>query len=166
MFNQRHILTTAICVTALLGGTYTSTSIAATANGSAQAIVVQPLTLVETTTMDFGTVAGAGNITITPGSGTATVTGTATSSGVTPAQFTVTADALASYTVSFVSGIISDGSNLINVASISSNASGVGTGAAELFDVGATIGLVGTEPSGTYNTTNAGGVQYQVTVNY
>ena len=166
MLNKK-ILGTAMCVTALVAGTYSATSSAVSLNPNATAVVVFPLTLVDTVSMDFGTVSGAGNVTIAPASAVATVSGTATATAVTPAQFTVTAETGVAYTVGFTGGTMSDGVDTIAVGTFTNNATGTGTGAAEIFEVGATITLAGTEGSGSYSTADPTlGVPYTITVNY
>ena len=166
MFNKT-ILRTAICATALVATTYSATSAAVSLNPDATAIVVFPLTLVDNVTMDFGTVSGTGNVVITEGSTVAGVSGSATATAVTPANFTVTAENLQAYTVSFANGTMSDGVDTITVGTFTHNASGTGSGVGEVFEVGATIALTGAEGSGSYSTADPTlGAPYTITVNY
>ena len=166
MFNKT-LLRTAICATALVATTYSATSVAVSLNPNATAIVVFPLTLVDNVSMDFGTVSGAGNVVITEGSTVAGVSGTATATAVTPANFTVTAEAAQAYTVSFAGGTMSDGVDTIAVGTFTNNATLLGTGAGEVFEVGATITISGLEGSGSYSTADPTlGVPYTITVNY
>ena len=128
MFNKNRILTTAICATALLGGTYSATSVAATANGTATAIVIAPLTIVQgATAMDFGTVSpglGGGTVTVDPASAV-TVGGTATQTGAAAAgDFDITGQPAQAYTITFGAGVLSDGINTMVITADSDNSLG------------------------------------------
>ena len=167
MFNKR-ILTTAICATALVGS-YSTTSVAATANGSATAIVIAPLTIVETpaTTMDFGTVTDGGvggTVTIDP-AGAITVVGATQSGATSAASFDVTGQPATVYTVTYGAGVLSDGANTMAIVPNSDNSLGaIPAGGTETFNVGAQLTVNLAQPGGTYNTTL--GTPYTVNINY
>ena len=169
MFNKNSILKTAICATALLASGYSATSSAVGLTGEATAVVVFPLALVKNTDMDFGTISvgAAGTVIITEGSTVGT--GTLLTTAVTPANFTVTAEAATAYTVAYTTGTMSDGTDTIDVlaGTFTDNASLLGSGVAEIFEVGAQITLTGAEGSGSYTTLDPGfGVPFGITVNY
>lgn len=170
MFNKK-ILTTAMCATALLGGTYSATSVAATANGGATAIVVSPLTVAESLAMDFGTVlagASGGTVEINATAGTIVLGGTATQSGAfNAATFDIVGTNGLTYLVTYTNGTLSDGSNTMSLATFNDNAIGtIPVSGTETFSVGGILTVGVGQTPGTYNTTNAGGVPYTVTVNY
>jgi len=170
MFNNNRILTTAICASALIGGTYSATSVAATANGSATATVNLPLTIVETpaTTMDFGTVTDGGGVggtvTIDP-AGAVTVSGATQSGATSAASFDVTGQPATAYTITYGPGTLSDGVNTMTIVPDSDNAAGaIPGGGTETFNVGATLTVSNGQPGGTYTT--ALGTPYTVNINY
>ena len=171
MFNKNQLLTTAVCTAALLGGTYSATSIAATANGDATAIVVSPLTVAETLAMDFGTVlagASGGTVEINAGLGTIVLGGTATQSGsFNAATFDINGTNGLTYLVTYTNGTLSDGTFTMSLTTFNDNSIGtIPVSGTETFSVGGILAVgVGQNP-GTYNTTNAGGAPYTVTVNY
>ena len=173
MFNK-NILTTAICATALLGGTYSATSIAATANGDATAIIIAPLSIVQNTAMVMGSIVPGtvlSTVTIDAAGAVTVPVGDATTSGASNAGvFDVTGQpttAIASIT--FGAGTVSDGANTMTITPDSHDAGGAPTtdGAGLLsFNVGASLAVPAGQTAGTYNTTNVGGVPFTVTVNY
>ena len=171
MFNKK-LLTTAVCTAALLGGTYSATSIAATASGNATAIVVSPLTVAESLAMDFGTVlsgATGGTVEINATLGTVVLGGDATQTGAfNAATFDIVGTAGLTYLVTTsVSGTLSDGANLMLINNFNNNAIGtIPVGGTETFSVGGILNVNSGQNSGTYNTTNLGGIPYTVTVNY
>ena len=169
MFNKNRILTTAICASALIGSTYSATSVAATANGSATAVVIAPLTIVETpaTTMDFGTITDGGvggTVTIDP-AGAITVVGATQSGATSAASFDVTGQPATVYTVTYGPGTLSDGANTMAIVPNSDNSLGaIPGGGTETFNVGAQLSISLAQPGGTYTT--ALGTPYTVNINY
>ena len=156
-------------------GIYSTTLTAATVStAGAQAIVLAPLTLVETVALNFATVAGVtGNVStvVIPPVGAVTTTGGALSTG-TPvaATFTVTGDAAATstYTVTLPASTLLTGGTgpdiTVNAFTDSyggTNAvpstSGFGDGT---FTVGATLNLADGQGDGTYTGT------YSISINY
>ena len=168
MFNK-NILTTAICATALLGGTYSATSTAVTGTGTATAIVIAPLTIIESVGMDFGTVTPGtlgGTVTIDP-AGAVALGGDATQTGASvPFSFFITGEAATPYTISYGAGTLTDGGpNNMTITPDSNNSVGaIPVGGTETFQVGATLAVSAGQFAGTY--TEAGGVPFSVTINY
>jgi hypothetical protein len=176
MKNMNKKLTLAASVAIAISSIYSASLTAATvASANVQAIVLAPLTLVETVALNFATVAGVtGNtstVQIQPGGGV-NVTGGAISTGSpVPATFTVTGDDANTYTVSLpASTTLIDGAKpaiLVDAFADSyggSNATpsttGVTSGGGTTFTVGATVNLADGQPSGTY----VG--NYSISINY
>jgi len=164
----------------MLGATFAlaaqtgSTAMAATVNGNADALVIDPLSIVENSAMDFGTVAGGPNADtiVMDTTGGRTVTGTdaqiiATGAG-SAGNFTITGEPNQAYTVSFsASATLGDGGgNTMTVDSFTDNSpsplSGAGT---DTLLVGGTLNVGASQAAGNYSTTT-GGTPYTVTVNY
>ena len=176
MFNK-NILTTAICATALLGGTYSSTSVAATAPGNATAVIINPLSIVETTPMLMGSIVPSATVLSTiqvdSTGAVSTTVGDATTSGAANAgTFTATGQiSTLISSITFLPGAVSDG-NPLTVMPITpyehdAGATPTTDGFGDLvFNVGVTIDVPVGQAAGTYNTTNANGVPYSVIVNY
>ena len=172
MFNKKNFVKTAICTTALVVSTYSATSTAASLTGEATAVVVNPLLFVKNTDMDFGTISGgAGTVTIDPD--TSTNTGSLVTSGVTPANFSVTANALTPYTIQYTQDAhLGNGVTFLTMPFATMTTEAVpglltGTGAAQAFNVGGTLTLIGTETNGSYTTLDGiGGQPFTVVVNY
>lgn len=173
MFNKK-LLTTAICASALLGGTYSATSIAATANGDASAIIIAPLSIIQNTAMVMGTIAPGtvlSTVTIDPAGAVTVPVGDATTSGAANAGiFDVTGQPFNTISsITFGAGTVSDGANTMTVTPDSHDAGGAPAldGAGNLsFNVGASLSVPSGQVAGTYNTTNVGGVPFTITVNY
>lgn len=171
MFNKNQLLTTAICAAAVFGGTYSATTLAATANGDATAIVVSPLTVTESLAMDFGTVlagASGGTVEINATLGTVVLGGTATQTGAfNAATFDIVGTNGLTYLVTYTNGTLSDGANTMSLTTFNDNALGtIPVSGTETFSVGGILAVGLGQTPGTYNTTNAGGAPYTVTVNY
>ena len=171
MFNKNQVLTTAICAAALLGGTYSASSVAAVVDGHASAIVANPLTLSAATLMDFGTVnpgVTGGTVEIDATLGTVNVLGDATQTGgFNSGTFDIAGGAGLTYLVTYTNGTLSDGTNTMTLTTFNDNSAGtIPAGGTETFSVGAILTVSAGQNSGTYNTTNAGGAAYTVTVNY
>lgn len=169
MFNKNHILKASVCAAALLGGTYSATSVAATAAGSATAVVIAPLTIAESlgTTMDFGNVTDGGvggSVTIDP-TGAITVVGATQAGATSPASFDITGQPATVYTITYGPGVLSDGLNTMAITPNSDNSLGaIPGGGTETFNVGATLTVGLGQIAGTYTT--ALGSPYTVNINY
>ena len=168
--NKRVILALATALTpvvALAPGAAMAASTSATDSGSANAIVVAPITLTHTggAALNFGkfTVGTGGSVSVsTVGVGTAGGSVTFVSgSAPTADTFSVTGDPSRSFVISTSGGTISAGSTAINFTTNPSSAGATldTTGAAS-FSVGGILTLAGTEPGGSY----AG--SYSATVSY
>jgi hypothetical protein len=164
----------------VLGATFALTAqigtnaMAADVNGNATAEVIVPLSILETSAMDFGTVAGgpgADTIILTIAGGRS-VGGTdarliATGPGAA-GDFTITGEPSQTYVVSYsASATLSDGGgNSMTVDTFTDNSpsplSGAGT---DTLLVGGTLNIGVNQPGGTYSTAT-GGTPYVVTVNY
>jgi hypothetical protein len=161
----------------MLGATFAiaaqfdSIATAASVTGTADAVVVAPLTITENLTMDFGTIAP--HLTIadvivmdTAGARNATGNNAQTIGGAgTPAQFTVTGDTAQSFALTYGDGTLTNvGGDSMAVTSFTDTSTGVLGGGTETFKVGATINVGINQAVGTYTT--APGDEYTVTVNY
>lgn len=161
---------------AIITGLYSTSATAATVNGQADATVVAPLTLSENIAMDFGTISGgtaAGTVVLTTG-GARSVTGdaqTIAAGAGAAGDFTINGEAGLAYTVSYTNGTLSDGvaaGNNMVVDTFNDNSTGTTSGAAQIFQVGATLNVGAGQAAGNYSTTNTGtgGAAYTITVNY
>lgn len=142
---------------------------AATANGSATAEVVAPITLTHTTgaTINFGMfVAGTGgSVIVTPlgvGSSTGGVTLVA-GSAFTSDAFTVGGSPLRGYTIATAAGTVTSGLNTMSFTTTPSAATGIltavtGTGA---FTVGGTLTVPSAQATGSYTGSYVATVLYQ-----
>ena len=147
---------------------------AAEVDGTAQALVIEPLSIVENSAMDFGTISGGPNADtiVMDTTGARTVTGTdaqiiATGPGAA-GNFTITGEPNQAYTVTFsADATLGDGGgNTMTVDTFTDNnpspLSGAGT---DTLLVGGTLNVGASQASGNYSTTT-GGAPYTVTVNY
>lgn len=138
----------------------------ATAQGTATATVIAPITLTHTAgaAINFGTfTTGAGTVIVTP-AGLATATGAVvfvTGSTSAADAFEVGGEAGRTFAISTASGSVLQGSVSIPFTTTPSSATGTlsGTGSAT-FTVGGTLSLSGAEPAGVYTGT------YDATVTY
>lgn len=163
-----------------LGLILSSGAFAATGTGHAQAELSTPLTVTNTQNIDFGTVAidpAAGPQTITLNSGTGDTVECPASyvcgSGQ-PGLITITAQQYANINISIVgqTATLSDGAGNTLVfdpkfpdgTDLWTNQTMSTTSTTR--PVYGSISFTGNEPAGVYNTTNAGGSGYVVTVNY
>lgn len=151
-----------------------SIALAATVNGNADALVIEPLSIVENSAMDFGTVSGGpgADTIVLDTAGARTVIGTsaqiiATGPGAA-GNFTITGEPNQAYTVTFsASATLGDGGgNTMTVDTFTDNSpsplSGAGT---DTLLVGGTLNIGASQAAGNYSTTT-GGTPYVVTVNY
>lgn len=160
MKNFTKFLTIAIIGVAFSANTFAQLS----ANASATAEIVTPLTINKTVDMNFGKVAvtaAAGTVVLSP-TGATSVTGGCTTQGgtVAAATFTVTGQAAQTYAVTLpASCTLSDGTNNMTVNTFTSDHTGA---LPETLHVGATLNVLGSQPAGVYNST----ADFTVTVNY
>ncbi len=144
-----------------------------TASATASATILEPIAISKTVDMNFGNLAvngSPGTIILTPESGrTATggVTFLPSNVGtVTAASFTVTglADATYSITLPASETVISNGGNEMTVGTWTSTPTPTGTltGGTQTLNVGATLNVPASSPSGVY----ISGTPFNVTVNY
>ena len=140
------------------------------ANATATAVIVSPLTITQTANMSFGNIiadADGGTVVLVP-AGTRTLNGLtspAITGTVTAASFTVAGAAGLAYTITLPTDhTISSGGNNMLIDTFTSNPSGTGTlvGGTETLTVGATLNVGANQAAGTY--TNATG--FTVSVNY
>jgi hypothetical protein len=167
-----------VALVVTMAGLSTSLYAVDTADGTATATVVAPITVAENTAMSFGDIAvgvGGGTVVLANTGGGRTPSGDvevlATTAG-TSAVFDVTGLNGATYSISYTQdAILSDGSgNSMTALATSFTDSNSGTGsigaAGDSFSVGATLTVTGGQAPGSYSTANVGGQPYQVTVNY
>ncbi|MCZ8324429.1 MAG: DUF4402 domain-containing protein [Sphingomonadaceae bacterium] len=160
-------------------------AIAQSASASGTAVVAAALSVAKDTDFNFGNlVAGA-----TAGTVVLSTTGTRTATGgvilgnagsTSAAQFTVTGQNSATFSLSIAGGVLSDGagrsmalsSYVVKMSGGADQATAytgtLSAGGSQTFTVGATltVGTSATTPNGTYTTGNAGGTPVTVTVAY
>lgn len=157
---------------ATLAGLYSTSLTAATVNGTATATVIAPLLLAQTTAMSFGTIAAgaAGGTVVLSTAGARAVTGdvNAVAAGAGAAgAFTIQGEAAQAYTMSIAGGTLSDGLGNTMAVGTFVYTPPVLTGAADAFNVGATLTVGGSQPAGAYSTaTLPGGAAFVITANY
>lgn len=151
------------------------------ATASASAIIVTPISIVKHVDMDFGKVAvqtGLGGKVILAPDGTRTlgvtggVTLPVTNGTVTAASFTVSGNALSTYSITLPTSALTithtNGSNTMIVDAFTSNPTNtVGEGVLsasgkQTITVGATLNVAAAQPAGTY----ISATPFDVTVNY
>jgi len=161
-----------IGLAALLASVYGSSLTAATFNGTATATVIAPLTLAQTTPMNFGTVAvgAAGGTVVMTSAGARSVTGDANAIAAgagTAGAYTITGQAAQAYTMTIAGGTLTDGGGA-NPMSLSAFTfvSPALTGGADAFSVGATLTLPPNQPAGAYSTANGVPAPLVITANY
>jgi len=169
-------ITKVIIASVALLGSASGAFAQATANASASATIITPITISKTIDMNFGNVAVSastgGNVVLSTSSGRTTsgaggVTLPSTTGTVSAAQFTASGQASFTYAITLASSAtLSDGSgHTMTVGSFVSNPSATGTlssSGSQTLSVGATLAVTAAQTPGTY--TNSTGVQ--VTVNY
>ncbi|MHA1541011.1 MAG: DUF4402 domain-containing protein [Alphaproteobacteria bacterium] len=143
------------------------------ADGDARIDMVQPLSIAQTASVDFGTVAvdGAGSIAMTSAGG-AQISCTGFTSASCPATgtdglFTLTGKASTLVNITSTNATLenADASTLTFVPAHATDVTFDASGDATI-DVGGSIALLGTESSGEFNTTIGEGVPYVVTAVY
>ena len=143
--------------------------------GTATATSRQPITLLETTPMDFGTVASGslGGTVILDTLGARTVTGDAQILAIGPGtagEFEITGSPGLTYLVTITGPAVLENAlgDQISASIFTNNGTGTLPAATgiELFQVGATLTLAPSQPGGAYSTAIGGGIPYAVTVNY
>lgn len=150
------------------GGTVTSVS------NTASATSLTPVSLIETVSMNFGTVAGgslAGSI-ILDVLAARTVTGDGQILAVGPGTagaFQITGEVNLTYALLITGPAVLEnaGGQQITATAFTNNSIGtIPAAGIETFQVGATLNLGPLQPAGTYSTATGGGSPYTVTVNY
>jgi hypothetical protein len=169
--NKKLLVLSAIFAVAAQFGTAAT---AADVNGTATALVIEPLSIIENSALDFGTVAGGPSldaIVMTAG-GVRTVTGT--SARIIPVgpgaagNFTITGEPNQAYVLSIsASATLGNGAgDSMTVDTFTDNApSPLDAGGSDTLLVGGTLRIGANQAGGTYSTTT-GGAPYLVTVNY
>lgn len=136
------------------------------ASSSAAAEIVSAIAIVNDAGLHFGDVVAGGTAgtVVLSVAGARSVTGGVTlgnGGAAQAAQFTVTGDSGATYAVTLpASTTISAGANSMVVNTFTQNAVGTLTGGTEVFNVGATLNVGVSQPSGSYTGT------FNVTVAY
>lgn len=131
--------------------------------------LILPITLTKNADLGFGQIASggtSGSVTVTPAGGRSATGGASLGSaaGVGAAQFTVTGDLLATYSITLPgSTTLSSGGNSMTLNAFASSPSGTGNLGLlgqQTLTVGATLQVGANQPSGTYSGT------FSVTVAY
>jgi hypothetical protein len=141
-------------------------------DGTATATVIAPLSIVEDTAMDFGSISGGPAIgtVIMDATGSRTATGDAqiiAASAGTAGAFTITGESGQAYSISYTDGTLSNGSGqTMTVDTFTDNSAGTLAAAIESFSAGATLNVGVNQLSGAYSTAFGGGSPYTITVNY
>lgn len=145
---------------------------AATENGSATATVVTPVTVTQSQELNFGQFAAgdtAGTVVISTAGAHSQTGGVVLMSGSTgqqAGQFDITGEGDNAISVTVGStATLSDGTNTMAVTIDATPPTQLTSGSATL-NVGGTLSVDANQPAGTYNTANASGSTYTVTVNY
>ncbi len=144
-----------------------------TASAPAEATILEPIAISKTVDMNFGNLAvnaSPGTIVLTPESArsaTGGVTFLPSNVGtITAASFTVTGLADATYSITLPAGttVISNGGNDMTVDTWTSTPTPTGTltGGSQTLNVGATLNVPASSPSGVYTSATP----FNVTVNY
>lgn len=168
---------------AVLSALAVGTAQAATATGNASATLLTPMSVAQTTAMQFGDLvdnAGTGGTVILSTAGTASVTGSVvtTTTGATPAAavFSVTGDANKAYNFSVPTTItLTSGANTMTVGSLLASVDGAadqsvnattpatgntGTGTSTVV-IGGTLTVAASQAAGSYAGTYTVSVDYQ-----
>lgn len=138
----------------------------ASANGTATAVIVTPISLTNQRDLTFGNIAAGpgGTVTITNADpGVVSSTGVSLVGGIarTSGQFTVGGTTGLAYTVTLpASTTISNGAVTMTVNAFTHNASGTLPAASEIFFVGGTLNIGAAQATGSYTGT------YSVQVSY
>lgn len=167
-----------LVIAGLIAGAPAS-AIAATADGTATATVIQPITVSETTPLAYGALAvgtTGGTVTIdTAGTATASADIDLISSARSAATFTITGEPLFAIAVSLnTAGAQLDdataggGGTPMTLGSFTNTGLPVSLniGGSATFDVGATLNVNASQTPGDYSTGTGDGSPYTVTVNY
>ena len=153
----------------IFGGLFSAfPGLAAERVGNASAAISRIITIAETSTLNFGTIAIsplAGNVTLDPAGQTSTTIPSAQVTGAfAPAEFSVSGDPSSVLSISFSSGDTLTGPGaplvLFNFLHDAGGTPTLNTGGALVFKVGASLAVGPNQPTGSY----AG--QYTVTINY
>lgn len=142
-------------------------------NTTVSATSIVPLSIAETASMDFGTIA-AGPVpgTVILGVGNSrTATGDVQLLAAGPgsaATFQLTGEPNQTYALTFGDGILANaGGQQMSVTTFTDNSAGtIPAAGADSFRVGATLNVGSGQQAGYYSTTNGSGSPYTVTINY
>ncbi len=143
-----------------------SGAFAADLTGNANAQIQQAISIVENTSMDFGTIAvdgSAGTVTISAAGAVSGPAGYTFSGAPAAGNFTASGDATTAVTISFTAGSLTGPGAAMTLDTLVHDAGGTPTTdvAGDLtFNVGANLGVNLAQVSGAYSGT------YTVTVNY
>ena len=163
--------------TALVAALGINVAVADTIDGTASAVVLTPLTLTETTALNFGTIAGgstAGTVVVTEAGVRTATGGTTLATGVAASQavFDITGANSTAITVTMVTagaqlddgavGAVMPLSTFTNTALPTTTS---GTGTAQV-SVGATLAVGANQAAGVYTTALGTGAPYTISVNY
>ena len=145
----------------------------ASTSGTATVVILADLTVTQNTEMDFASIlppAGGGTATIPKTADTITCVAGGTCTGtVSRGKFGITGTD-GSVTISYSDGTLSDGTNTmaldVSSGTINNDTSATISGGTATLNVGGILTIGASQAAGTYNTSNAGGSAYTVTVNY
>lgn len=164
---NRKILAIATTAGLIAFGSFSSSVLAANATGTASATIVTPLSVVQTTAMNFGSISPDADVATTVDLSIAGVASSTDGAGIVPASgaqqgvFTATGSGNLAIAVTYSAGdvLTGPGANMA-IGSFVDDAAAALTGGTEVFNVGATLSVGANQTVGGYSGT------FTVTVNY
>jgi hypothetical protein len=166
---MKRLVTLAFSIAGLALGSIAFAQNTATATANATARIITPISISKTADLNFGDVVAsgsAGTVVLSTAGARSTTGGASLGSGsaVSAAAFTVSGQGSATYAITLpASATVTSGPNTMTVNAFTSNPSGTGTlsgGGSQNLNVGATLNVGVSQPTGTYSGT------FDVTVTY
>lgn len=127
------------------------------ADATATAKLITAISITKNADISFGNiiVGTAGTVILTTAGSRSSAVLLLPGGTVTAAQFTINGTATTTYTINLPTDVeVINGANSMHVTGFIHNASGTLAGASEVFKVGATLTVLGTEPVGVYTSAN------------
>lgn len=170
MITNKLLLTAGIVT--LSASFFSTSTLAANANGSATVTVLTPLSIAAGTNgMDFGNVAGDADnsttVTLSSGGGTTASAGANAAGSPTPGDFDVTGSGTLAYNITVppaaitLTGVGFGGTMTVDTFETSAGGSSSLTAGSDSFTVGAVLNIGANQAADTYNGTYSMTVEYQ-----